>query len=103
MLLTVLVFFNGPVWTMASTVSRGRLWLALLFLFLIAAIFLVSSTLGRVRPILLPDAKQPEDAQELTGTPFETMPDRPRRVPLSQGLNGSTWCSCSRCPRSRRC
>ena len=84
MLLTVLVFFNGPVWTMASTVSRGRLWLALLFLFLIAATFLVSSTLGRVRPILLPDAKQPEDAQKLTGTPFETMPDRPRRVALSK-------------------
>ncbi len=84
MLLTVLVFFNGPVWTMASTVSRGRLWMALLFLFLIAATFLVSSTLGRVRPILLPDAKEPEDAQRLSGTPFETMPDRPRRVPLSK-------------------
>ena len=39
-----------PVWTMASTVSRGRLWLALLFLFTIAASFLVSTTLGLVRP-----------------------------------------------------
>lgn len=84
MLLTVLVFFNGPVWTMASTVSRGRLWVALLFLFLIAAAFLLSSTLGRVRPILQPEAKQPEDAEKLTGTPFETMPDRPRRVKLSK-------------------
>lgn len=84
MLLTVLVFFNGPVWTMASTVSRARLWMALLFLFLIAAAFLVSSTLGRVRPILQPEAKQPEDAEKLTGTPFETLPDRPRRVPLSK-------------------
>ncbi|PRC46471.1 hypothetical protein C6A85_89915, partial [Mycobacterium sp. ITM-2017-0098] len=37
MLLTVLVFFNGPVWTMAATISRLRLWLALLFLLLIAA------------------------------------------------------------------
>ncbi|MGB2921581.1 MAG: hypothetical protein WA944_00865 [Mycobacterium sp.] len=84
MLLTVLVFFNGPVWTMASTVSRGRLWMALLFLFLIAAAFLVSGTLSRVRPILQPDAKQPEDAAKLTGTPFETLPDRPRRVALSK-------------------
>ncbi len=84
MLLTVLVFFNGPVWTMASTISRPRLWLALLFLLLIAVVFLVSSTLGRVRPILRPDAKQPEDAAALTGTPFETMPDRPRRVKLSK-------------------
>ena len=29
MLLTFLVFFNSPVWLMASTVSRPRLWLAL--------------------------------------------------------------------------
>jgi hypothetical protein len=84
MLLTVLVFFNGPVWTMAATVGRGRLWCALLFLFAIAAAFLVSSTLGRVRPILQPDAKHPDDAQKLTGTPFESMPDRPRRVALSK-------------------
>ncbi|BBX69786.1 hypothetical protein [Mycolicibacterium psychrotolerans] len=84
MLLTVLVFFNGPVWTMASTVSRGRLWLALLFLFAIAAAFLVSTTLGLVRPILRPEAKRPEHAQMLVGTPFESMPDRPRRVRLSR-------------------
>jgi len=84
MLLTVLVFFNGPVWTMASTISRARLWLALLFLMSIAAAFLLSSTLNRVRPILAPDAKSPEDAASLTGTPFETMPDRPRRVALSK-------------------
>ncbi len=84
MLLTVLVFFNGPAWTMAATVSRGRLWLGLLFLFAIAASFLVSSTLGMARPILTPEAKRPEHAQMLVGTPFETMPDRPRRVPLSR-------------------
>ncbi|TRW79028.1 hypothetical protein FK535_23450 [Mycolicibacterium sp. 018/SC-01/001] len=84
MLLTVLVFFNGPVWTMAATISRGRLWLGLLFLFAVAASFLVSSTLGLVRPILAPEAKRPEHAQMLVGTPFEAMPDRPRRVPLSR-------------------
>lgn len=61
-----------------------RLWLALTFLFLIAAVFLVSSTLTRVQPILHPDAKSAEDAEALRGTPFETMPDRPRRVPLSR-------------------
>ncbi|AFM17844.1 hypothetical protein Mycch_3093 [Mycolicibacterium chubuense NBB4] len=84
MLLTVLVFFNGPVWTMAATVSRGRLWLGLWFLLTVAVTFLASSTLGRVRPILQPEAKQPEDAQQLIGTPFESMPDRPRRVKLSK-------------------
>ena len=84
MLLTVLVFFNSLVWTMASTVSRTRLWMALLFLFVIAAAFLVSNTLSRARPIMQPDAKQAADAARLAGTPFEAMPDRPRRVPLSR-------------------
>lgn len=83
-LLTVLVFFNSYVWVMASTVSRPRLWLALLFLFAVAAVFLVSSTMERVRPILDPNAKKAEDAASLVGTPFEDMPDRPRRVPLSR-------------------
>ncbi|MDT5297837.1 MAG: hypothetical protein QOG79_1079, partial [Mycobacterium sp.] len=51
-LLTVLVFFNAPVWAMASTISRQRLWLALAFLLLIAAVFVVSSLLKRVEPTL---------------------------------------------------
>lgn len=84
MLLTVLVFFNGPVWTMAGIITRPRLWLGLIFLMSIAVVFLVSGTLSRVRPILRPDAKQPQDAETLTGTPFAAMPDRPRRVPLSK-------------------
>lgn len=83
MLLTMLVFFNGPAWSMAATVGRGRLWLAFSFLGLIAAVFLLSATMSRARPILEPDAKLPEDARALIGTPFEALPDRPRRVPLS--------------------
>ncbi|AQA04956.1 hypothetical protein BVC93_23960 [Mycobacterium sp. MS1601] len=83
-LLTVLVFFNTYVWLMAELVSRARLWLALCFLFAVAAVFLVSSTMDRVRPILDPEAKKAEDAATLAGTPFENMPDRPRRVPLSR-------------------
>jgi hypothetical protein len=83
-LLTVLVFFNTLVWTMAATVSRGRLWLALLFLYAVAAAFLISATMDQVRPILRPDAKVPGDDARLEGTPFETLPDRPRRVQLSR-------------------
>ncbi|MGB3483525.1 MAG: hypothetical protein WBB07_15085 [Mycobacterium sp.] len=83
-LLTVLVFFNSYVWLMAATISRARLWTALILMFAVAAVFLVSSTLDRVRPSLDPDAKKPEDADRLVGTPFEDMPDRPRRVPLSR-------------------
>lgn len=84
MLLTVLVFFNGPVWTMAATVHRPRLWFALVFLMTIAVSFLLSTMMAGVRPILLPDAKAEQDAAALRGTPFETMPDRPRRVDLSR-------------------
>jgi len=87
LLLTMLVFFNSPAWVMAATVSRPRLWLALGFLYLIAAAFLVSNTFGRVRPILQPvkdPANERADAEALVGTPFEHLPDRPRRVPLSK-------------------
>ena len=51
-LLTVLVFFNTPVWLDGvDGQPRPRLWLALLFLPLIAAAFIVSATVDRVRPM----------------------------------------------------
>jgi hypothetical protein len=52
LLLTILVFFNSPVWLMVSTISRPRLWLALVFLTAIAAVFVVSVTSDRVKPIM---------------------------------------------------
>ncbi|MCX2930381.1 hypothetical protein ORI20_08845 [Mycobacterium sp. CVI_P3] len=83
-LLTFLVFFNTYVWLMAAIVSRGRLWLALGFLFLIAASFLVSGTLDRVRPVLTSYQPSPDDMAGLAGTPFEAMPDRPGTDALSR-------------------
>ena len=83
-LLTVLVFFNGQVWTMASLLGRGRIWFAGLFLIGIASLFIASGTLDRVRPMLAASAKSPEDDLRLAGTPFNTMPDRPYRIPLSR-------------------
>jgi hypothetical protein len=83
LLLTFLVFFNSPVWLMASTVSRPRLWLALLFLVVIAAAFVVSVTADRVKPIMA--AGDPaDDSARLAGTPFETMPDPPSVRALSR-------------------
>ena len=82
-LLTFLVFFNTYVWLMAAIVSRERLWLAIGFLFAIAAAFLVSSTLERVRPILDETEAAPEDADRLAGTPFEGIADEPGVDPLS--------------------
>jgi hypothetical protein len=85
LLLTFLVFFNSPVWLMAATISRPRLWLALLFLIAIAAAFVVSVTVDRVRPIM--EAGDPADdhSARLTGTPFETMPDPASVRALSRG------------------
>jgi len=83
-LLTFLVFFNTYVWLMAAIVSRGRLWLAIGFLFLIASAFLVSSTMERVRPILESPEPAIEDQDRLAGTPFEGIADEPGADPLSR-------------------
>jgi hypothetical protein len=83
-LLTVLVFFNTYVWSMASTISRGRLWLALLFLGLIAVAFIASATVDRVRPMLTGSRPSEGDAGLLAGTPFETLPDPETAIPLSK-------------------
>lgn len=84
LLLTILVFFNSPVWLMAATISRPRLWLALLFLFLIAAVFVVSVTADRVRPILAAGDRADDFSVRLADTPFGTMPDPPTARALSR-------------------
>lgn len=83
-LLTVLVFFNTYVWSMASTISRPRLWLALLFLGLIAVAFITSATIDQVRPMLAGSRHSDDDDGRLTGTPFESMPDPSTALPLSR-------------------
>ena len=83
-LLTVLVFFNTNVWSMASTVSRLRLWLALLFLAAIAVAFITSATVDRVRPMLSGSRPAEDDDGRLAGTPFETMPDPESAAPFSR-------------------
>ena len=84
-LLTFLVFFNTYVWLMTSLISRGRLWLGMGFLFLIAAAFLVSSTMTEVRPLLAAPTAIAGDADRLAGTPFEGVPDRSDTLGLSLG------------------
>jgi len=84
-LLIFLVFFNTPIWQMASKESRPRIWMALAFLLTIACAFLMSGTLERARPMMkTPDPPQ-EHAHQLAGTPFEDMPDRPVNEPLTFG------------------
>ncbi len=83
MLLTFLVFFNSPVWLMAANVSRGRMWVALVFLALIAATFVVAITIDRFKPVIeAPDAAIRNT--RLAATPFSAMPDPPETGTLSR-------------------
>ena len=83
-LLTALVFFNTYVWLMAATISGNRLGLAMAFLVSIAAVFVVSATVERVRPMLKSTAALPEDTEHLVGTPFAAMPDAADGAPLKK-------------------
>ncbi|MCE9514783.1 MAG: hypothetical protein K8R24_02390 [Mycobacterium sp.] len=74
-LLTFLVFFNTYVWLMTSLITRGRLWLGMGFLFLLAASFLVTATLDRVRPVIAAPQAMGADSPALSGTPFDQIPD----------------------------
>lgn len=84
-LLTFLVFFNTHVWLMTSLISRTRLWAGMTFLFLVAASFLVASTLDQARPLLAEPGSVPDDDDLLAGTPFSAMPDPSDAAPLKSG------------------
>jgi hypothetical protein len=85
MLLTVVVFLNPYAWSLASTLSQARLWLALGFLVFLSATFIVSASHSRVRP-MLESVGDPHDADhDLTATPFATMSDPPASEPLTRG------------------
>ena len=83
-LLTALVFFNTYVWLMAATISGNRLGLAMAFLVSIAAAFVVSATVERVRPMLKSTVALPDETEHLAGTPFAAMPDAPDCAPLKK-------------------
>lgn len=89
-LLTFLVFFNTYVWLMTSLISRGRLWLGMGFLFLVAGSFLVSTTLEKVRPLLSGADVGPQDTDALAGTPFARVADPAASDPLSVGERANT-------------
>jgi hypothetical protein len=82
LMLTILVFFNSPVWLMASTVTRPRLWLALLFLAGIAAAFVVTVTIDRFKPLIATATPPADHRVRLADTPFQTMPDPTGAYPL---------------------
>lgn len=81
-LLTVLVFFNGPVWSMAATITRERLLSVIAFMVAISVIFLFTGIIERIQPLLGSTSVREGDQQDLVGTPFEAMADPPNGYPL---------------------
>jgi hypothetical protein len=84
-LLTVLVFFNGFVWSMATKIGRDRMWLVVGFMVLIAIAFLFSGVIERTRPVLTDRTTRDSDAVRLAETPFAAMPDPVAGDPLRRG------------------
>lgn len=84
-LLTVLVFFNGYVWSMAAKISRERLWLVIGFLVLISVAFLFTGIVERIGPILARrEGPDTATATPLADTPFAALPDPDSPDPLSR-------------------
>jgi hypothetical protein len=74
-LLSVLVFFNTAVWTVAATLTPLRFGIALDIFLFIAAVFVVRGTIEHANPTLMAAASSPHYGSQLVGTPFEDMPD----------------------------
>jgi hypothetical protein len=77
-LLTVLVFFNGFVWSMATKIDRDRMWSVVAFMAVIAIAFLITGVVERTRPVLRDRSTRDSDALRLADTPFASMPDPER-------------------------
>ncbi|MDT5074569.1 MAG: hypothetical protein QOH82_3889 [Mycobacterium sp.] len=84
-LLTVLVFFNGYVWSMATKIGRDRMWLVVGFMVLIAIAFLFTGVIERARPVLNDRSTCESDAVRLADTPFAAMADPVTGDPLRGG------------------
>ncbi|HEY9305614.1 MAG TPA: hypothetical protein VIO95_15105 [Mycobacterium sp.] len=83
-LLSVLVFFNTAVWTMAATISATRFGLALDIFLVIAAAFVIQGTIEHAKPTLLAATASSRYAPQLAGTPFADMPDPVEIQPLTR-------------------
>jgi hypothetical protein len=82
-LLSVLVFFNTAVWTMAATLSPVRFGLALDIFLLIATAFVIQGTIEHAKPTLMGATASFHYSPQLAGTPFEDMPDPDEVKPLT--------------------
>ena len=83
-LLSVLVFFNTAVWTMAATLSPARFTLVLDIFLVIAAAFVIQGTIEHAKPTLIAATASSRHAPQLAGTPFEDMADPVGVWPLTR-------------------
>ena len=85
LMLTVVVYFTGELWQLASRMTRQRLWQTIGFLAVVAIIFVVTTIRDEVRALRDDRAEQTDAAKLLEGTPLATADGHsPARIPLSR-------------------
>ena len=84
LMITVVVYFTGELWQLASRMTRQRLWQTIGFLAVIAIAFVITTIRDEVRALREDRAEQTDPAKLLEGTPLATAAGRqPVRTPLS--------------------
>ncbi|MCV7299096.1 hypothetical protein H7J93_05520 [Mycobacterium barrassiae] len=84
LMLTVVVYFTGELWQLASRMTRQRLWQTIGFLALVAIIFMVTTIRDEVMALRNDRAEQTNPAKLLEGTPLAIADGHtPARTPLS--------------------
>jgi hypothetical protein len=85
LMLTVVVYFTGELWQLASRMTRQRLWQTIGFLAVVAIVFVITTIRDEVRALRDDRAEQTDAARLLAGTPLATDDGHcPARTPLSR-------------------
>lgn len=74
LMLTVVVYFTGELWQLASRMTRQRLWQVIGFLAFVALAFVVTTIRDEVRALREDRAEQSDPAGLLEGTPLAVAP-----------------------------
>jgi hypothetical protein len=84
LMITVVVYFTGELWQLASRMTRQRLWQTIGFLAVVALVFVVTTIRDEVRSLREDRAEQTDPAELLVNTPLATdAGHQPARTPLS--------------------
>jgi len=84
LMLTVVVYFTGELWQLASRMTRERLWQTIGFFAIVAILFMVTTIRDEVKALRDDRAGQTDPAKLLEGTPLATADGgAPPRTPLS--------------------